>query len=413
MQQKNKNLHIVKSIEERTDACVKGVMNDPDQDGNGPEEQIRQHRKKAARKTALIAAIIMVVVAAVLVLVNIQTYTTARTLETFSIAGSADSNYEQFADGVLKYSRDGLAFLNRSGEERWNQSYQIKTPFVVVAETSGAVADKGGNDIVVFGEEGVKGEIHTTLPIQKIAVAEQGIVCAILKQENASQILCYDLAGNVLVEHKASPEGIGYPLDVAISPDGEVMQVVYLYTKDGTITSKVAYYNFGAAGEDKTDRQVTYKEYDGTLMAEGFFLSQDVSVAVGDNLLLIYNGKEIPDEKIKIELKKEIKSVFHDDQYIGLILKNEGRSGYELRLYNASGKQVLSKEFKEDYTNVKICGNQVIMHDGNRCSIFTKNGIEKFHGEVENTILEIFPTLGINKYIMMNANGMEYIRVVK
>jgi len=57
--------------------------------------------------------------------------------------------------------------------------------------------------------------------------------------------MCYDTAGNVLVEHKTSLSGTGYPLDVSLSEDGEVMQVVYLYTQEGKITSKVAYYNFG------------------------------------------------------------------------------------------------------------------------------------------------------------------------
>lgn len=45
-------------------------------------------------------------------------------------------------------------------------------------------------------------------------------------------------------------------------------------------------------------------------------------------------------------------------------LENQGKGGYELRLYNKSGKVVLSKEFKGDYSHVKLCGNQVIMYDG-------------------------------------------------
>ena len=48
----------------------------------------------------------------------------------------------------------------------------------------------------------------------------------------------------------------------------------------------------------------------------------------------------------------------------GLILKNHGKSGYELRLYNKTGKVVLSKEFTGDYNHVKLCDDQVIMYDG-------------------------------------------------
>ena len=95
------------------------------------------------------------------------------------------------------------------------------------------------------------------------------------------------------------------------------------------------------------------------------------------------------------------------------ILKNQGKGGYELRLYNKSGKVVLSKEFKGDYSHVKLCGNQVIMYDGKNCSIFMKNGIQKFKGRMDNNILEMFPVGGVNQYIVLSANGMEKVRLVK
>ena len=105
--------------------------------------------------------------------------------------------------------------------------------------------------------------------------------------------------------------------------------------------------------------------------------------------------------------------MFHSDRYIGLILKNEGKEGYELRLYSVDGKLVISKDFTGDYNNVKICKRQVIMYDGKECCIFMRNGIQKFVGEMEHNILEIFPIMGVNKYIVMSTDGMEKIRLVK
>ena len=293
------------------------------------------------------------------------------------------------------------------------QPYQIQNPVVDVNETSGAVADKGGNAILVFDEEGLRGEIETDLPIEKISVSEQGIVSVILIDESSSQILCYDAAGNILVEHKTSVNGTGYPMDAALSPDGEILQVLYLYTQDGTITSRVAYYNFGQEGESETDHQVTEQEYKDVVMADGFFMNQSVSAAVGDNMLTVFRGKSVPEEAVKVEIDKEIKSVFHSQKYIGMILKNEGKEGYELRLYNDRGQMAMSEDFSGDYSNVKICGSQVIMYDGKNCSIFTRGGIQKFEGEMNSNILEIFPVAGVNKYIVMNENGMEVVRLVK
>ena len=74
------------------------------------------------------------------------------------------------------------------------------------------MADRGGNSIMVFTKDGLKGEIETTLPIEKIAISDQGIVSAILKNENSPQIISYDAAGNILVEQQITLGTTGYPV---------------------------------------------------------------------------------------------------------------------------------------------------------------------------------------------------------
>lgn len=413
---RNKNLHVVRDSEEQTDRLVRQIITELDSEETIREEtehQMKRRRKKRGARALAVVVTLLAALAGIFLFIHLQTYTAILVSDTYGGTGTAGGTYTQFGDGMLRYSRDGISYLNQKNEEQWNQPYQIKNPFIEANETSGAVYDKGGNDIFVFQKDGIKGEIHTSLPIQKMAVSRQGIVCVILKDESAPKIICYDTAGNILVEHKTSLAGTGYPMDVSISPDGEVMQVVYLHTQDGKITSKLGYYNFGEEGKDKIDKQVVSKEYEGTVLAEGFFLSQNMSAAIGDNLIVIFKGKEAPEETVSIKVEEKIKSVFHNDRYIGMILKKEGKSGYELRLYNASGKQVLGEDFSGEYSHVKICGSQVIMYDGKKCSIFMRSGIQRFEGEMEHQILEIFPVAGVNKYIVMNTDGMEHIRLVK
>ena len=396
-----KNLRIVRELKKS------------DQPKTEEQEQFEKAREKRWKKTALIAAVVVALAVGVYLLINLQTYTSARAIDTYTVSGASGSAYEQFADGVLKYSRDGISYLNQQGEEMWNQPYQMKNPVVDVNGSSAAVADKGGNAVLVFNEEGVRGETQTNLPIERVRVSEQGIVSVILTDENEARVLCYDAAGNLLVENKTSMNGTGYPLDVALSPDGETMQVLYLYTEAGAVKSRVIYYNFGESGEEKTDHLVAQMEYEDTVMASGFFMDENISVAVGDNRLTIYRGGNVPEETENIEIKKQIKSVFHNEKYIGMVLKNEGKEGYELRLYNTRGQVAMSENFTGDYSHVKLCGSQVIMYDGKNCSIFTRGGIRKFDGEMNSNILEIFPVPGVNKYIVMNENGLEVVRLVK
>ena len=396
---KNSNLHVVREPEDPTDKIIDEIMDELNSEDGMPEKEVREElmkRKKKKQKKMMVGiAIVAAVGVLIYLLINLQTYTKVRISDTYVGESASDNNYVQFSDGVLKYSKDGISYLSQTGKEKWNQSYQIKNPMIDITEKSAAVADKEGNDILVFQEDGLKGEVHTTMPIEKVSVSEQGIVSAILKSDKTS------LAGN------------GYPVDVALSVNGQMMQVLYLYTQDGRIEGRLHYYNFGDAGKDKTDHQVTKKNYKNTIMASGFFMDENTSAAIGDNAMVIYTGKDIPKQAVKITMDKEIKSVFHNEKYIGLILKNQGKGGYELRLYNKTGKVVLSKEFTGDYNHVKLCDDQVIMYDGKTCSIFMKNGVQKFKGRMDNNIQEIFPVGGVNQYIVLSANGMEKIRLVK
>lgn len=413
---RNKNLHVVSESEDPTDEIIYQIMtelNSEDKPVEDIEEQIKQHKLRFRRRVIIITVAVLAAIAGVYLLIHLQTYTETSVIDTYASKGAVNNSYEEFKGGVLKYSRDGIAYLNQKGEEQWNQPYQIKNPFIDVCGESAALADKGGNDIMIFQKDGLKGEIQTTLPIEKIAVSKQGIVSVILKNETAPKVMCYDTAGNVLVEHKASLSGSGYPVDVALSENGEVMLVSYLFTQDGKITSKVVFYNFGETGDEKAEHQVAAKDYEGTIMPAVFFMKSNTAAVVGDDKLVIYKGLDAPEEQAAVDIKKEIKSVFHNERYIGMVLKNEGKEGYELRLYNASGRQVMSKDFTGDYNQVKLSGSQVIMYDGKKCSIFLRTGIQKFEGEMRTNILEMFPITGVNKYIVMNTDGMEIIRLVK
>ena len=121
----------------------------------------------------------------------------------------------------------------------------------------------------------------------------------------------------------------------------------------------------------------------------------------------------MPEKQKEITLDQEIQSVFHSDRYIGFILLNQEKSGYELRLYSRLGEQVLSREISGKYSNVKIDGNEVIMFDGSRCCIITATGIVKFEVYLNVEALEIFQAPGINRYYMMSVDELRVIYLTK
>ncbi|MGL6202022.1 MAG: DUF5711 family protein [Lachnospiraceae bacterium] len=415
MRSKNRrNLRVVQPKADPTDEIIDQIMEELNEEEplDNLEAKIASHRKKFWIRVTVIAVSVLAVAIAIYLFFNLQTYDSVQVVDTVA-SDNGDGSYASFAGGILKYSKDGVSFLKSNGKEQWNHSYQIKNPIIDVNGDVAAIADSSGNAIAVFDGDGLKGEITTTLPIEKISVSQQGIVAAILKNDNSPNVICYDSAGNILVEHKASVTSTGYPIDISMSANGELLLVTYLYTQDNEVKTKISFFNFGDVGQDKTDHLVAEAEYQDAIMPEAFFISEDTSVVVGDKQILIYNGAQIPELKNTVELEKEIKSVFHNDKYIGLILKNEGKEGCELCIYSTAGKQVMSTDFAGEYSHVKLVDGQIIMYDGDQMAIYTLSGRKRFEGQVDANILEVVPMLGFNKYLVMSTSGIQTIRLVK
>ncbi len=388
------------------------ILTPPD-DLREVKRKMRRLRREKARR--ILSTLVMIFLAAcgTYLLLKTQTYGLARIASQYPSDVSDTSSYAQFANGIVRYNRDGVVFLNRENEEQWIQPAQIQNPVIKVKGDSFAVADNGGNSIMVFTEEGLKGEIETTLPIEKIAVSEQGIVSAILNNESSPKIISYDSTGNVLVEQQVSLSTTGYPVAMEMSGDGNMLAVSYLYTEGARIRSRVIFYNFGEAGQSKTDNIVSQDEYEDTVIADVFFMGNDCSVAVGDNSFVIYNGSDIPEKAEEIRVDQEIQSVFHSDRYIGFILLNREKSGYELRLYNRRGDIVINREIPGMYSHAKIQGDEVIMWEGSMCCIITDTGVTKFEGDISVDVLEFFRAPGLNRYYVMSVGELREIYLTK
>ena len=385
-----------------------------------PPEDIREVRKKGrkikrkkAEKILVTAVLAALAVCGTYLLLKNETYGQARKASGYTNEISDSNSYIRFGNGIVRYSRDGVVFLNRKNEEQWIQSAQIQNPIIEVNDDTFAVADSGGNSILVFTEDGLKGEIETTLPIEKISVSNQGIVSAILRNENSPKIISYDATGNILVEQQASLSSTGYPVALEMSDDGNELAVSYVYTVGTQIWSRVVYYNFGEAGQAKADNIVASDVYQGTVMADIFYMGSSRSVVVGDNSFAVYSCGEVPEKQQEVTLDQEIKSVFHSDRYIGLILLNQEKSGYEVRLYDRSGNLMLSRAITGDYSNVRIDGDEIIMFDGSRCCIVTATGVVKFQGDLGIDALEMFRAPGLNRYYVMTVNELRVIYLTK
>lgn len=413
---KRRPLRLFRPGKDQAEKIVNEVITDiheADEEMQKLKEDIKKYKRRHRMKMSIITVSVIVAVSLLYFLLECRTFSVTRIVGSHQEERYHNSSYKVFSDLIVKYSKDGVTLLEKNGKERWNHSYQMATPMIALGEKAGVIADNGGNSIVVFQESGVRGEIHTNLPIEKVDVSEQGIVATILKEESNPKVVCYDSEGNLLVEHKIAVSSSGYPIEIEISDDGRTLIVSYLQVVNGTVNSKVVYYNFGGKGQEAKDYEIFSEVYENAVVPEAYFIGNEMSVLVGDSSMMVFHGSDKPVLSEKIAIDKKINNIFRCDKYIGMLLKNEGKQGYELRVYTIYGKQVFSENLDKEYSNITMSGREIMLYDNNQLCIYNLNGIKRFEGEVKNNISEITPIFGINKYLVMNANGMDEVQFVK
>lgn len=377
-------------------------------------EEKKVRKKYCSWKVILAVMLVLVIASAVGIYAFVHTeYEYIEIVKNYESQSTNNGNYLAYLDGVLEYSKDGVAFLTKEGEEIWNQPGQMSNPIAKICKETAAVADKGGTSIYVFNKNGLKGEIQTTRPIERVSVSAQGIVSAILQDDESPRVMCYDAKGNVLVEHKASLKNTGYPVDVALSQDGEVLMVSYLCTKGSSVVTKATFYYFGEDAKNKKDHVVLQKDYKDAVAPTAVFLNQRTSLLVTDHSLVFYEGLKKPEEAVMVKMDKEIESISYNEKYVALILKNSGKTGYELRLYQTNGKEKMNVQLDGEYSNIKVMEGQVLLNDGSKCAIYNTSGVCKFKGRLEMNVMDIHPVSGINKYMVISANGFQEIQLAK
>jgi hypothetical protein len=326
--------------------------------------------------------------------------------------------YLNYGSNVLKYSKDGATCLNAKGKEEWIQSYEMNSPTASVNGDYAAIADQQGNSIYIFDKLGNTGIVTTVLPIVKVTVSDYGVVAAILEDSNSNFIYFYNRDGTTLdVKIKAFLGGdSGYPVDISLSPDGTQLIGAYAYIKNGALNGRVAFYNFSEIGKSNPDRLVGGfdKPYESSLVAQVCFLDNTYSCAFADNSLSFYSTKnELSPELLKqIPVKEQIKSVFHSNKYVGVIVDNpKGENPNRLDIYKCNGKPVFSKGFHYPYTNASIDGERVILYNEDSCRVYSMSGRLKFSGTFDFPVSKIRNGKLPNTLIVTGPQIMKEIRL--
>ena len=375
-------------------------------------------QKRSLRMKSAAAVLILIALVAAIAFVN---SVINKEYKGYRVINSTETNYEntasyiQFSGNLLKYTPDGVSYINRNGDTVWSAGINMKMPIAVARGNYAVVADLNGNAVSVFSNEGQVSSLTMPYTICDVDVAKQGAFAVVLESDKTNYIKLYDKNGKDIYELQTTIDKSGYPIDIAISEDGKKLFTSYINMNGTTITNSLAAYNFGDVGQNaNADRMVGGYMFDSQVIPKVSFVSNDMVVAFGTNEVNIYAMKEKPGEKAKIKFDVEIQSVFYSEKYIGVIIKNDNPEDnylYKVKVYDLKGKLKFEYDIDFNYDNIFAGKNEFIISGGSDVLIMRKNGNVKFKGNLTGRIVNIVPTGNRLEYVVTYDNATEIIKL--
>ncbi len=388
-------------------------------------ERSKEARIEKQRKRRKIVIVISAVIAAVLVMlagwyivesVRTKKYTGYSVVKEFERQDSNTVRYRYYDGDLLKYSHDGASALGGEGNALWNGSYDIKEPLVDVCGRYVAIADMGGKEIYVFNGSDTGTSVTVPYPIASLKIAGQGVVAVILEDETSNVIHLYNpysQADKLLAEIPTNIVSDGYPLDIALSPDGQSLVTTYLDVEGGGMQSNVCFYNFSEVGQEK-NRMVGGVPYKDSLVTDIEFCGKDSVCIWLENGFSIYSNMKQPKAVYEELFDEEIVSVVNSDKYIGLVFASDKDSSkHNFKLYDIKGKKLLDTDISYEYNSLSIVDGEVIFYSDMSCTILRIDGSEKFCHSFDAEINYFIKAGDKNSYYIIDAEKIYKIKLTE
>lgn len=342
-----------------------------------------------------------------------------------SATDSGYSNYIALGDKILHYSQDGVNVLDLNGNILWDQAFNMDVPAIAVRDDYILIYDVKGKDFYICNSEGCTGNGTTEKKILKGDISASGVVTLVLDDKKCNYINYFRNDGSQIdIEIKTLITGDGYPLDIAISPDGVELMTSYIYAEGGKMLSEVVFRNF-EVGKNDADRVVGgFKGYEETLVPDVMFFSNESSAAVTEHSLDFYSTKNAlrPELTRTVAFEESICAVASNDHYVAVILepkapeeKEKASSeetaaeeetkkasketaketeasdeddmnlqaleyNYQLKVFDQNGKSVFEETVEFPYTSICFSGEGLFVYNKTTCAMYNMTGVRKYQG---------------------------------
>ena len=377
------------------------------------KEKILRHKRQRIQREVLLVMMIMYILTIGVLLWMFLGYRHADLHRIASVSAEDGTAYANVNGNVVQYGGSGAVCINSRGETLWTVSYEMQQPIVSVSGNVIAIANRNGYYVYVMNPDGLMGTIHTMLPIQNIASAENGEVAVVMSDSRTTWVRLYTAKGKEIAYLVRTMAENGYPIAAAISPDGETLCLSSVQMSSTSVKSNVSFYNFGRAGSKVPDHLVDYSDFIDETIPYVRYLDDSTCVGVSDKRLILFKSTFLHRfGSTNIMFSENLQGVFSSDNFTGLLFTNTtGKSQYRLDIYNRNGKRVGDIHFSMQFTHLSIAGDKVYINNEHECQIYSLNGQCLYNGSLGSSIRALIPGATLNDLLVVTAGEIDSVRL--
>lgn len=376
------------------------------------QHKLRHYRLSHLYRILLVAAALIALIVLVAIQYKNHIYTSYEVVSSTEVEVVSGTVNMALGSHILTYSNDGAHCTDAKGNVLWNQTYEMQNLMIATNGDVAAIGDYNGREVYILDSEEKLGEISTTMPIRSIAVAQTGRVAVAVADTKITWIYIYDPDGKMRFEIKTTMNQSGYPVAFSLSPNGELLALSCIYVDSGVVKSRVAFYNFGQVGENKSDYYVNGYTYPDCVIPTIRFMTDSTAYAVGDDRLLFFSGAQIPELTNMYLYEEEVQGVYSNENYLGLLFRgNSAETQHKLQVYRENGDKVDDFLFDMDFEHLFFGQDSFAVYNEQECLIRTFSGVDKYQGEFSQTVKVMIPQGNSYRYLILTNDAIDTIQL--
>lgn len=377
------------------------------------KQKAHQRRK---RRFILITAAVVIIAAAIVVggyfFLTYRTYADYDVSAELELNGAADNlSFEKFGCGYIKCDANSISYFDKAGVI-WEEDFEMSRPVLDVCGDYAAVADMKQSEVYIFDKHGLVSKVNTAHDILDVEVSRSGRIALSTNDGDSNFIELKDKAGNELINVKSVFASSGYLSDITLSDDGSRLAAAFIGVPQGSVRSKVLFYNFA---NNSTDEMLVgeFDQYDDTVLTTVSFMENNVVAAIGDDSFTFYNFSGAP-EIIYEELGHghEFQSMAINEKYLMFIMQDDtGENNYRMLAYSSAGRLIGDVGFDFAYNKAVISGRNAVLYAGNAFQMISFGGVRRCSITMPERITYILPSGFPGHMLLATPGNVSLIRL--